>query len=248
LFLIVTGNPDRTQQERQPQVIIMSDAPTDAVMAGTAPAETALGQVLAFLLPFFLKGAAGDADLAHATALQMLDSFAVTSSKDLLLAAQIIAFSLSALDTLGTAVAVTDLSPSARLRLRGNANALHRAGEQCRKALDRSYQRGMPVAAAAAGLQPPTPDIPVQDVKTAMQKVRQAIVEAAPSLAQRLTDQTQPISRQERRYLARKAEERLLQQEREARKAARIKQLATTRALTSPSSQPLIAAADRMSP
>jgi len=213
-----------------------------------APAETVLSHVVAFLLPFFLKAAAGDANLARTAALQMLDSYAATSSKDLMLAAQIIAFSFSTLDALGNAVAEPDLSPSARLRQRGNANALHRAAEQCRKALDRSHHHGTPVAAAAADLRSPTPDMQVQDMKTAMQKVQQAIVEAAPSLAQRLTNQTQPMSRQERRYLARKAEERLLQQEREARKAARINQLAATRTLASPSPQPLAAAADRVIP
>ncbi len=226
----------------------MSDVPAESASAEATPAETVLGHVLAFLLPFFLKGAAGDVDLARAAALQMLASYTVTSSEDLMLAAQIIAFSFSTLDALGNAVAEPDLSPSARLRQRGNANALHRAAEQCRKALDRSRQLNPPVAGETVDPRPPTPDIPVQDVQSAMQKVQQAIVEAAPSLAQRLTNQTPPISRQERRHLARKAEERLLQQEREARKAARIAQLTATRASASPGSQPLPAAADVVSP
>jgi hypothetical protein len=203
--------------------------------AETVPAETALNHVLAFLLPFFLQGAVGNADLARAAALQLLGSYGATSSSDLLLAAQVIAFSFSTLDALGKAVAEPDLSPSARLRHRGNANALHRSGEQCRKALDRSRHPNPAGKAMPDDVRPPAPDHPVPDITAAMQKVQQAIVDAAPSLAQRLTSNVQPISRQQRRYLARKAEERLLQQEREARKAARIKQLAATRASASPS-------------
>jgi hypothetical protein len=233
--------------------VLADTIPTQADPAPTVPGETAqpetvLNHILTFLLPFFLTGAAGDVRLARISALQMLDAYASTSGKELMLAAQIIAFGFSTLDALAKAVVEPDLSPSARLRHRGNANALHRAGEQCRKALDRSRHPSAVVKTMCLDTGPPAADTAVQDVRTAMQKMQQAIVEAAPSLAQRLSNEAQPISRQQRRYLARKAEERLLQQEREARKAARIKQLAGTRASASSGPQPLAAASDVVSP
>jgi hypothetical protein len=55
-----------------------------------------------------------------------------------------------------------------------------------------------------------------------MQKVRDAIIEAAPSLAETLTTVSQTMSRQQRRYLMRKTEQARVAQERDARKTARL--------------------------
>jgi len=63
-----------------------------------------------------------------------------------------------------------------------------------------------------------------------MQKVRDAIVEAAPVLAETLANAGQTLSRQQRRLLARKAEQARAAREREARKAARFAPRATVTA------------------
>jgi hypothetical protein len=177
------------------------DAPPSA-------AETTLTYVLGYLLPFFLKGANGDAIMARSAALQLLDSYGATSAEDLVLAAQVIAFSFSTLDALQQAVADPEMSANTRLRHRGNANALHRAGEKCRKALAQT-RSDAPV------------QVPDTNMQVATQRAREFIKQAMPSLAAHL-DSPQPISRQQRRYLSRKAEESRAQADRLARKTARL--------------------------
>ena len=179
---------------------------------------TALDHVLAFLIPFFLKGAAGDQALARQAAIHLLESHGAGTDQELLLAAEIIAFSFTTLDNLGKSMAYPDMPISTCLRLRSNANALSRRAERSRQSLQHGRKQTpqfvQPTAEPAA---PPT----------AMQKVRDAIVEAAPSLAETLTTVGQTLSRQQRRYLMRKTEQARAAQEREARKAARLAPRAT---------------------
>lgn len=132
------------------------------------------------------------------------------------------AFSFTTLDNLSRSVADPDLSVNARLRLRSNANALSRAAERNRQTLERVCRPD------------PRPDRPPAQPPTApsaLQKVRDAIVEAAPSLAETLTGVSQAISRQQRRFLMRKAEQARASQERESRRSARLSQRAAAPAL-----------------
>ncbi|HEX2940653.1 MAG TPA: hypothetical protein VHO91_06370 [Rhodopila sp.] len=96
----------------------------------------ALDSILTFLAPLFLPETGGDTRLAREAAHETLQSYAVTTDREVRLAALAIAFSLRALDALGRAAAA-DLDVKAVLRLNGSANALNRAALQCQKALDR---------------------------------------------------------------------------------------------------------------
>jgi hypothetical protein len=182
---------------------------------------TALDHVLAFLIPFFLKGAAGDQALAGQAATQLLEAHGAVTDWDILLAAEIIAFSFTTLDNLGKSMTDPDMPISTCLRLRSNANALSRRAERSRQSMQHGrHETRQPVQPAA---EPAAP-------ATAMQKVRDAIVEAAPSLAETLTTISQTMSRQQRRYLMRKTEQARAAQEREARKTARFASRATAMA------------------
>jgi hypothetical protein len=174
---------------------------------------TVLDHVLAFLIPLFLKGAGDDPALARRAAIELLESHNAATARELLLAAEIIAFSFATLDNLGKSMADPDMSISTRLRLRSNANALSRATERSRNNLERARKQ-MPEGTKIPTATPSPP--------TAIQKVRDAIVEAAPCLAQTLTDAGQSISRQQRRFLTRKAEQVRAAREREVRKTARL--------------------------
>jgi hypothetical protein len=186
------------------------------VMTGTA-----LDHVLAFLIPFFLKGAAGDQALARRAAMQLLESHGAVTDWDVLLAAEIIAFSFTTLDNLGKSMTDPDMPINTCLRLRSNANALSRRAERSRQSMQIGRQQTrQPVQSAAP---PPAPATAMQPPPaTAIQKVRDAIVEAAPSLAETLTTVSQTMSRQQRRYLMRKTEQARAAQERDARKTARL--------------------------
>jgi hypothetical protein len=183
---------------------------------------TTLDHVLAFILPLFLKGAGGDEMLARRAAIQLLESYCATTDRSLLLAAEVIAFSFTTLDNLAQSVANPDLSITTRLRLRSNANALSRAADRNRQALERIRTTN------PEPLMPPT--LQSAEAPSAIQKVQDAIVAAAPSLARTLASAGQTLSRQQRRFLSRKVEQARISQEREARKTARLAPRATATA------------------
>ena len=191
---------------------------------------TALDPVLAFLIPLFLKAANGDTHLARQAAVQLLDCYAATTEAERLLAAEIIAFSFATLDNLGRSVADPDMPVTTCLRLRGNANALSRAGERNRQALAKAKKTTpQPATQATQATQATAAKPPA--LPAAMQKIRDAIVDAAPSLAEKLSAAGPTISREQRRYLNRKAEEARAARDREVRQAARRAERATARGM-----------------
>jgi hypothetical protein len=200
---------------------------------------TALDHVLAFLIPFFLRGAAGDQALGRQAAVRLLESHGAVTDWDVLLAAEIIAFSFTILDNLGKSMADPDMPISTCLRLRSNANALSRRAERTRQSMQHGQQETHQSARSTAPRPTPPPMLPPPPTPplsppptstpptsmlpaTSMQKVRDAIIEAAPSLAETLTTVGQTMSRQQRRYLMRKTEQARAAQERDARKTARL--------------------------
>lgn len=183
----------------------------------------ALDPVLAFLIPLFLKAANGDTDQARQAAVQLLDCYGATTGADRLLAAEIIAFSFATLDNLSRSLADPEMSVATCLRLRGNANALSRAGERNRQALAKAKKTTEKPATQAAE----SPALP-----TSMQQIRDFIVEAAPSLVEKLSAAGTTMSREQRRYLNRKTEEVRAARDREARQAVRRAERATARGLT----------------
>ncbi len=106
-----------------------------------------LDQILVLLMPFF---AGTDRKLVAAAVLETLGDYMPATRAELLHAAQIIAFSMSALDSLSEAISL-ELPTTLRMRLRGGANALNRSATQTLRALDKCQ-------AAAAAEDPALPD------------------------------------------------------------------------------------------
>ena len=194
---------------------------------------TAIDHVLAFLIPIFLAGANGDQAAARQAAIELLQAHSTANGRDLLLSGEIVAFSFATLDSLGKSMADPQMAITTRLRLRSNANALSRATERNRKALERP---GKPLTPPAVST--PLPASLPAPLPTAMQRVRDAIVQAAPSLAETLTQAgTQPMSRQQRRFLERKAEKARAAKEREISRTARLAEWATAKETSGMSKQ-----------
>ncbi len=100
-----------------------------------SPSEILMGIVVTILSPMFLI--AGDVRMARLAATETVNAYRIRNQTDLIAIAQIIAFGLTALGSLGLSMA-DDLSLTMILRLRGNANALNRSAEQNRRALRES--------------------------------------------------------------------------------------------------------------
>jgi hypothetical protein len=98
------------------------------------PADVLVHLIVAFLTPMFLAVAGGDPRIARMAATEALHAYGTKNLADLIAIAQIIAFGLAVLDSLGRSMA--DALPDRLvLRLRGNASGLNRAAEQCRRTL-----------------------------------------------------------------------------------------------------------------
>ena len=101
--------------------------------------DVLINLISAFLTPMFLVASNGDLRLAEMAALQTIDAYRVQNKADIVTVAQIVAFGLATLGSLGLSMN-DDLSLSMILRLRGNANACNRSAEQLRRALRESHE------------------------------------------------------------------------------------------------------------
>jgi hypothetical protein len=79
-----------------------------------------LGNILEFMLPFFLVSAGGDPGLARAAIKQLIDAYQASTPEQLDLVGRIIGFSTAALENLRLSM-VPDLSATKVLRYRCNA-------------------------------------------------------------------------------------------------------------------------------
>ena len=113
--------------------------------------------LLSLLAPMFLLGSNGDIQYARLAALGTINAYRARDEADLISVVQIVAFGLATLGSLSLSMA-DDLSLNMVLRLRGNANACSRSGEQHRRALlqDRPVHDPRPPEAEA----PPSPAPP----------------------------------------------------------------------------------------
>lgn len=91
---------------------------------------------IAALVPFFLEGPTSDVSAARAAAAGILDDYRTVTSKELQLAAQIIALAWASLACLRTAVAAKNLSIVEVLDLQDNAISLDRGCQKATKALE----------------------------------------------------------------------------------------------------------------
>jgi hypothetical protein len=94
-----------------------------------------LGNILGFMLPFFLVSAGGNTDLARAAIKELIDAYQASTPEQLDLVGRIIGFSTAALDNLRLSMA-PDLSATKVLRYRCNAVTLSRSSDQALKILE----------------------------------------------------------------------------------------------------------------
>jgi hypothetical protein len=102
---------------------------------------------------------------ARAAATETVNAYCARNQADLITIAQIIGFSLAALDTISLSM-TEDLSPAMTLRLRGNASVLNRAAEQHRR-IHQAGQRSAPAPRPQAN--PPLRQQPAKPAKPANQ-------------------------------------------------------------------------------
>jgi hypothetical protein len=100
------------------------------------PSECIFQSIVGFMLPFFLVGAGGDPDLAHAAIVELIDAYAAATLRELDLVGCIISFNLAAMDDLRRSMSDPDMSDAKVLRYRSNAVALSRSAERCRQTLE----------------------------------------------------------------------------------------------------------------
>jgi hypothetical protein len=141
----------------------------------TQPADAiARDQVVRSLTPFFLDAAHGNDTDASAAADAMIAGFNPQSTEELMLAAQVVVYGLAGLDSLRRSAAEPDLSVATHLRLRGNANAMQRAAQQCRRALELRRKAGTTPDAATT----PARTFTEADLREAIKTASAVIAEA----------------------------------------------------------------------
>ncbi len=130
----------------------------------TSIAQAAIDTVLIRLAVLFLVGAADDPIAARQAASQMLAAHKVETDEELRLAAEIISFSLHALEALSQASA-PDLSLNKILRFRASAVSLSREAHKAQRKLDllqRARRTGVPQPVEVQPM-PPALDSPQID-------------------------------------------------------------------------------------
>jgi hypothetical protein len=118
-------------------------------LANTLPSAV-VETVLTHLAALFLTGAAGDITAARQAAAQMLAAYDPQTEDELRLAANIVGFSLHALEALGQA-ATPDMPLTKILRLRGGAVSLSRESHKAQRRLDqlqKARRQGIPAQLA----------------------------------------------------------------------------------------------------
>jgi len=163
-----------------------------------------LSLLVTLLAPLFFTACSGDLQFARCAALETINTYRARNDIDLLTIAQIVAFGLTALGSLGLSLA-DDLSLSMTLRLRSNAIALNRAAERCQRTLRESQ-----VEASAPPPPPADPAFDEASVIAAVTATRQRVAEAAaPAVAEPIP--TQPAPPQPARQKQPTGEDRQLQ-------------------------------------
>jgi hypothetical protein len=141
---------------------LTQSAPTQTInQPDTDPSafDCVLGNILGFMLPFFLVSAAGNAGLARAAIKELIDAYQASSPAELDLVGRIIGFSIAAMDNLRLSMA-PDLSDTKVLRYRCNAVTLSRSSDQALKILEavqarQEQSRKIPRPSVAAAPPPP---------------------------------------------------------------------------------------------
>lgn len=121
------------------------------------PSQVLLHLIVTILARVFLGASGGDLAIARMAALATVNAYTARNDAELICIGQIIAYGLAAMSALSHSMDESLPLPLA-LRLRGNANALDRAAEHNRRALEKA--RAAPIQAALTQPEPapvPTP-------------------------------------------------------------------------------------------
>jgi len=172
----------------------MTDPDADAV---------ALEQIYVGLTPFFLDAAKGNEASARAAAEAMLAGFQPETTEQALLAAQAIVYGLAGMDSLRRSAAEPDLPVNTHLRLRGNANAMNRAAQQCRRAL--AQRRNVGKTPAGQGDAMPMRTFTEADLRAAITSASKVIAEARAAQAPTSNRAARRAAEREARRLQRAA-------------------------------------------
>jgi hypothetical protein len=144
----------------------------------TQPANLVMNVIIAVLTPMLLATTGGNVAQAHATAIQTVNAYAARNPAELLLVGQSIALGLAVLNSINLSMA-ENIPINLILRLRANAVSLHRAAEQCRRAL--------PEPVAAPVEEAPLSDIDLQleeEIIAEVARTRQRVADYHASFAQ----------------------------------------------------------------
>ena len=128
-----------TLYEHEPRAkSLTQSAPTQTInQPDTDPSafDCILGNILGFMLPFFLVSAGGNTGQACAAIKELIDAHQANTPVELDLVGRIIGFSIAAMDNLRLSMA-PDLSATKVLRYRCNAATLSRSSDQALKILE----------------------------------------------------------------------------------------------------------------
>jgi hypothetical protein len=126
------------------------------------PTECLFSTILGFTLPFYLAGAGGDMDAAGMAVTELIAAYGAATAPELDLVGRLVGFSAAAMDNLRLSMQ-SDLSGTKVLQYRGNAVALGRLAEQCRKVLETMQTKREQASATRPMPQPlPAPIAPPQ--------------------------------------------------------------------------------------
>jgi hypothetical protein len=127
----------------------------------TDPADNPLLEFLLIVLASVMGPALNNPALARRAAQQAIEAYQPRDPLELIATGQILAFAMTALETLRLA-ATPEVSPPMQLKLRANANGLNRAARDTTRILDRIREAAAAQAEIAAWQhsEPPSPPDP----------------------------------------------------------------------------------------
>ena len=141
--------------------------------------ESALLDYLLAVLASVMAPALDDPALARKAAQQAIDAYQPQTTHELLATGQILAFALTALEALRLS-APEDVSPSMKLKLRGNANGLNRAARDNTRILDAIRHTPAPLPAWQIPEPPPAKPTGKPDWASTMTRIAAKLGENPP--------------------------------------------------------------------
>jgi hypothetical protein len=143
--------------------------------------------ILGFMVPFYLAGSGGDRGAAAGAVVELVASYVAATAPELDIVGRLVGFGAAAMDNLRLSMQA-GLPDAKVLQYRGNAVALGRLAEQCRKVLEAMQTRRRKAAASRpmprprpAPVAPPSQPLPPRDMPPAQPK---ASADPAPTVGE----------------------------------------------------------------